>query len=211
LLDMMVAKKVGRIVFISSGGTVYGHPQYLPLDEAHPTNPEVSYGIVKLAIEKYLLLYERLHGIRVTILRVANPYGERQRTETAQGAVVAFLDRALRGLEVDIWGDGSVTRDYIYIGDVADAFARAVAYSGPERVFNIGSGTGTTLSDLLQHIERLLGRPVARRHLPGRSIDVPVNVLCNELARRELGWAPECSLDDGLQRTADWLRQRLPA
>jgi len=127
LLDAMVAQEVKRIVFISSGGTVYGEPRHLPIDEEHPTNPLVSYGITKLAIEKYLLLYQRMHGLKPTILRVANPYGERQRAETAQGAVGVFLNRALRGQMIDIWGDGSAIRDYIYIGDVADAFVRALS------------------------------------------------------------------------------------
>lgn len=209
LLDAMVARKVGRIVFISSGGTVYGSPKYLPVDEKHATDPEVSYGIVKLAIEKYLLMYQRLHGIKATILRVANPYGERQRIETAQGAVGVFLHRALSRQKIEIWGDGSVTRDYVYIGDVAEAFAKALTYSGPESVFNISSGQGTSLNQLIALIEALLGRGVDQAQLPGRAIDVPVNVLCNQLARRELGWIPQVSLAQGLQRAAAWMKHEL--
>ena len=163
ILNVMVRKKIRRIIFISSGGTVYGVPQYLPIDEKHPTDPQVSYGITKLAVEKYLLLFQRLYSIRATILRLANPYGERQRVETAQGAVAVFLHRALRGECVDIWGDGSVTRDYLYIGDVAEAFLCAVRYEGAESVFNIGSGHGTSLNDLLSMIERVLACPIARR------------------------------------------------
>ncbi|HYW85712.1 MAG TPA: NAD-dependent epimerase/dehydratase family protein, partial [Spirochaetia bacterium] len=148
LLNAMAAGKVGRIVFISSGGTVYGEPRYLPIDEKHPTNPLVSYGITKLAIEKYMLLYERMHGIRTTILRVANAYGERQRVETAQGAVSVFLHHALRRQVIEIWGDGSATRDFIYVGDIAEAFVRALSYDGDARVLNISSGTGVSLNDL---------------------------------------------------------------
>jgi UDP-glucose 4-epimerase len=209
LLEAMVARGVKRMVFISSGGTVYGTPRYVPVDEDHPTDPQVSYGIVKLAIEKYLLMYERLHGIKTTVLRVANPFGERQRVETAQGAVGVFLHKALRGEPVEIWGDGSVTRDYIYITDVAEAFAAALAYAGPESVFNVSSGQATSLNDLLAQIEQVLGRPVERRYLPGRAIDVPVNVLSNERARRELGWEPRTSMHDGLERTAAWMRREL--
>jgi len=138
LLNSMVVKGIKKIIFISSGGTVYGKPIYTPLDEEHPTNPTVSYGITKLAIEKYLLLFQGLHGIKATILRVANPYGERQRVETAQGAVGVFLSKALRQEPIEIWGDGGVIRDYVYVGDVADAFAKAVEYDGTESVFNIG-------------------------------------------------------------------------
>ena len=209
LLNLMVAKDVKKIVFISSGGTVYGNPCYLPIDEKHPTEPLVSYGITKLAIEKYLLMYQRMHGIKSVILRVSNPFGDRQRIETAQGAVAAFLSKALRGMPIEIWGDGSVQRDYLYIGDVADAFARAVAYDGPHSVFNISSGKGTSLNEVIRLIERVTGVSVERNYQPGRAFDVPVSVLDNALASRELGWSPQVSLEDGIMRTAAYMRQAL--
>lgn len=207
LLDAMRAQRTGRIVFISSGGTVYGAPKYLPVDERHPTEPEVSYGITKLAIEKYLLMYGRLFGIRPVILRVANPFGARQRVETAQGAVAVFLRRAMRGLPIDIWGDGSVTRDFIYISDVADAFAKALDYAGDQAVFNISSGVGTNLNELIALLEDVLGISVTRRYLNGRPFDVPVNVLANDLARRALGWEPRVAMREGLARTVAWMRE----
>lgn len=207
LLDAMRAQRTGRIVFISSGGTVYGAPSYLPVDERHPTEPEVSYGITKLAIEKYLLMYGRLFGIRPVILRVANPFGARQRVETAQGAVAVFLRRAMRGLPIDIWGDGSVTRDFIYISDVADAFTKALDYAGDQAVFNISSGVGTNLNELIALLEDVLGISVTRRYLNGRPFDVPVNVLANDLARRALGWEPRVAMREGLARTVAWMRE----
>lgn len=206
LLNAMVAKGVSKIVFISSGGTVYGDPVYLPIDEKHPTNPKVSYGISKLAIEKYLLLYQHQHGIKANILRVANPYGERQRVETAQGAIAVFLDRALRGDAIEIWGDGTVTRDYLYIADVAEAFARAVQYDGNESVFNISSGGGTSLNEIVGKMESILGHAIERVYRPGRPFDVPISVLDNALARKELGWKPEVTLDLGMRKTAAWLQ-----
>lgn len=209
LLNAMVAKKVRKIVFISSGGTVYGVPTYLPVNEKHPTEPQVSYGITKLAIEKYLLMYQRLHGIKANILRVANPFGERQRVETAQGAVGVFLSKALQNEPIEIWGDGSVARDYLYISDVAEAFARAVDYDGAKSVFNISSGVGTTLNEMIVMIERVLGREVVRHYLPGRPFDVPVNVLDNSLARQELGWAPQVTLEEGIVKTAEYMRKVL--
>lgn len=211
LLNAMVAKGVGKIVFISSGGTVYGDPIYLPIDEQHPTNPKVSYGISKLAIEKYLLLYQHQHGIKATILRVANPYGERQRVETAQGAVTVFLDRALKGEAIEIWGDGTVMRDYLYVGDVAEAFARAVEYDGKESVFNISSGHGTSLNQIVTMIEEIAGHPVERIYRPGRPFDVPVSVLDNSLARIHLAWAPDVPLAVGMKRTAAWLQAQIRA
>jgi UDP-glucose 4-epimerase len=209
ILNAMVTHCVPSIVFISSGGTVYGNPLYLPVDENHPTNPVVSYGITKLAIEKYLQVYERLHGIKAITLRVANPYGERQRLETAQGAVGVFLHHAIKGVPIEIWGDGSVTRDYIHVSDVAEAFSSALDYSGEQRLFNVSSGIGTSLNDLITEIEDVLGQSIERHYLPGRPFDVPANVLCNELARSELKWTPRVSMKKGINQTAEWMRREL--
>ena len=154
-------------------------------------------------------LYEHLHGIKVIILRVANPYGERQRIETAQGAVGVFLHRALTGDPIEIWGDGSVTRDYIHISDVAEAFLRAVEYSGSKSVFNISSGSGTSLNELIGMLEEALSKPNDRRYLPARPFDVPVNVLSNDLARAELHWTPSTSIREGIMRTAEWMKGEL--
>lgn len=211
ILNAMVAMKIRKIVFISSGGTVYGTPKYLPIDESHPCEPQVSYGITKLAIEKYLLLYERTHGIKTVILRVANPFGKRQRVETAQGAVAVFLHRAISGQPIEVWGDGSVTRDYIYIDDVADIFARAVNYNGSKSIFNVSQGVGTSLNELIALIEETLGYPIEKRYLPARNFDVPISVLSNNLARQELGWAPKVSLQKGIKITAEWMIKEVNA
>ena len=201
LLEEMKRRSTPRILFISSGGTVYGIPRYIPIDEQHPTDPLVPYGITKLAIEKYLILYQRLYGIRAIILRVANPYGPRQRIDKAQGAVAAFLYRFRQELPIEIWGDGSVERDYLYIDDVADAFYRATYYQGTYSIFNIGSGQGTCLNELLSTIEDLAGRKIDRRYLSGRAFDVAKSALDCQLAYRELGWQPQTSLRDGLRLT----------
>lgn len=209
ILKAMIDCKVRNIVFISSGGTVYGNPVYLPIDERHPTDPLVSYGISKLTIEKYLQMYERLFGIKAITLRVANPYGERQRIETAQGAVGVFLYRALKGLPIEIWGDGSITRDYIHVSDVAEAFVKALKYTGNARLFNVGSGVGTSLNSLIELLETVLGASIERRYLPGRPYDVPVSVLCNKLARNEFNWTPLVSITDGIARAAEWMRREI--
>lgn len=209
LLNTMVAQQVRKLLFISSGGTVYGNPTYLPIDERHPTEPRVSYGVTKLAIEKYLLLFQQHYGVNVNILRVANPYGERQRVTTAQGAVGVFLGKVLRKQPIEIWGDGNIVRDYIHVGDVADAFSRAVDYDGPQSVFNIGSGMGTSLNGLIDTIERVIGQAIERRYLPGRSIDVPVNILDSTLARLEFGWTPRIQLEEGIVKTVEWMRETL--
>jgi UDP-glucose 4-epimerase len=206
LLELCRAHRVRKVVFSSSGGTVYGVPASVPIAEAHPTEPLCSYGIQKLAIEKYLQLEHALHGLDYCILRPSNPYGERQRTDVAQGAIAVFLERALRGEPIEIWGDGSVVRDYVYVGDVAEAFVRAVSYEGAQRVFNVGSGAGTSLKELIEKIGVLLGRKLAVDYRPARRVDVPVNVLDASAAARHLGWRPRTPLAQGLQRTCDWMR-----
>lgn len=209
MLDVMVELGMKKIVFISSGGTVYGRPTSVPVPETHPTHPEVSYGISKLAIEKYLYLYSQLHGIEPVTLRAANPYGERQRIETAQGAIAAFVSRAVAGKPIEIWGDGSVTRDYIYIKDLTQAFSQALAYQGKEQVFNIGSGTGTSLNTLIDLVEQTLGKQVERIYKPGRPFDVPVNVLDCSLAATELDWSAKYSLAQGLSSVIPWYIEQI--
>jgi UDP-glucose 4-epimerase len=205
LLNHTHKAKIKKIIFLSSGGTVYGVPETIPIKENHPSNPICSYGITKLAIEKYFHLYHTLYGLDYCVLRLANPYGERQRVTGAQGAVAVFLDKALRGETIEIWGDGSVVRDYIYIADAVTAMLSALDYDGNERLFNVGSGKGQSLNEILDEIESLLGRPVERKHTPGRALDVPSNVLGIEQAESCLQWRPGSTFQQGLKRTLEWM------
>lgn len=206
LLESAVAAGTKRVVFASSGGTVYGIPREVPITEQHPTEPISSYGIAKLTIEKYLHLYRILHDLDYVVLRLANPYGERQRLHAQQGAVAVFLGRALRGEPITIWGDGQAVRDFVYVSDVTDALvAAAEPLKTEERVLNIGSGCGYSLNQILDAIEVVTGRPTDRSYTPGRVFDVPVNVLDIAAASRSLGWAPRVGLEDGLRRFATWI------
>ncbi|HXF65258.1 MAG TPA: NAD-dependent epimerase/dehydratase family protein [Burkholderiales bacterium] len=209
MLEAARAAGLARIVFVSSGGTVYGVPRAIPIPETHPTDPITAYGIGKLAIEKYLGLYGVLHGLDYRILRLANLFGERQRASATQGVVAAFLERALCGRPIEVWGDGSAVRDYLYAGDAAEALVRALEHAGPERVINVGSGTGRSVNEIIAAIERVLGRRLERRYLPPRAFDVPANVLDISLARSALGWAPRTSFEEALARAAAWLREAL--
>lgn len=193
--------QVKKIVFSSSGGTVYGIPQQTPITEEHPTNPISSYGIGKLAIEKYLHLFYTLHGIDYCILRLANPYGDRQRVAANQGAVAVFLNKALRGDTIEIWGNGSVTRDYIYIADVISAMLKAMQHQGEQRIFNVGAGVGISLNQLLESMENILGKPVKRVYLPSRNFDVPTNVLDIRRIRQALAWSPQTGFAGGIALT----------
>jgi UDP-glucose 4-epimerase len=206
VLEAARACDVQRLIFVSSGGTVYGTPRSTPINESHPTDPICSYGITKLAIEKYLHLYFALYGLDYLVLRIANPFGEGQRPDTAQGAVGVFLSRALKGETIDIWGDGGTVRDYLHVSDVTDCFLRAIDYHGGVRIMNVGSTKGYSLNEILVAMESVLGQPIKRRYMAGRPFDVPTNVLDSTRARELLGWTPRMSLRDGLLRTADWLR-----
>ena len=191
---------VKKIVFFSSGGTVYGINQAIPIGEDHATDPICSYGIGKLAIEKYLKLYQHLYGLDYTILRISNPYGDRQRATDRQGVVAAFVARALEKWPLEIWGDGSAIRDYIYVTDVAAAAVAVLKYTGKFRLFNIGSGNGLSLIDVARVIEEVLGRPLKLNFSPAGKLHVPANVLDITRVRRELGWAPMIGFRDGVRR-----------
>jgi len=206
LLELCREHGVRKLVFVSSGGTVYGVPRTTPIAEDHPTEPISSYGIHKLMVEKYLALAHRLHGLDYRIVRPANLYGPRQRLDIAQGAVAVFLDRALRDQPIRIWGDGSVVRDYVYVADAVDAMLKAASFEGAQRIFNVGSGKGASLNELVAEIEKLLGRRVKTEHGAPRALDVPVNVLDASLAERHLGWRANTPLAEGLRQTCEWLR-----
>lgn len=206
LLELAKQQSIKKIIFCSSGGTIYGVPEYTPIPESHPNDPLCAYGIGKLTIEKYLKLYSILYGLDYCILRVANPYGEGQSPLRRQGALAVFSYKALLNEPIEIWGDGSVVRDYLYVGDVANAFLKAMTHAGSQRVFNIGSGQGHSLDQLLAELEAHLGRPVERTYLAGRNFDTPVNVLDITRARVELGWIPTTTLDVGIARTCNWIK-----
>jgi len=120
-----------------------------------------------------------------------------------------FLDRVLRGQTIEIWGDGSVERDYIHVSDVAEAFARALSYEGAEQVFNVATGRGTSLNELLRIIESVTGRSAKAVYKPARPFDVPVSILDNHKAYQELGWTPLIGLNEGIGRTAQWMLGQL--
>lgn len=207
LLEQCVASQIRRVVFLSSGGTVYGIPAVIPTPESASTDPITAYGVAKLSVEKYLEIFRRRHGLDYRILRVANIYGPYQTADKGQGIVAAFLVRALKGIPLEIWGDGQVVRDYVFVADVAEAIWATMHHAGQHRVFNIGSGTGASVLQIAAAIETLAGHPLERRFHSARQVDVPISVLDHALATRELGWNPSISLDQGLALAMDWMRQ----
>jgi UDP-glucose 4-epimerase len=207
LLDICARHNIGKLVFLSSGGTVYGDIGDLDLvDETHAVRPMCSYGVSKLSIERYLDVYKHLRGLNYVALRLSNPYGERQSPLRALGALTVFLHRTLRHQNVEVWGDGSVTRDFIYVGDVANAVHLATV-NPVSGIFNVGTGTGLSLSDILTQIRRVVGIEPSVTWLASRSFDVPRIVLDATKLRKATNWNNVTSLDDGIAITAKWLQE----
>lgn len=204
LLEAMLGLGVRRIVFLSSGGTVYGIPQQVPTPESHAMRPISSYGIVKAAIEHYLEMYRRTRGISPVVVRAANPYGPRQSHTGVQGVVTTSLRRVLDSKPIEVWGDGTAVRDFVHVRDLADLCALA-AESEVEGTFNAGSGTGASVNEVVDLVRDVTGREVVVTHKPGRPIDVPRSVLDIGLARDAFGWSPQISLKDGMADTWRWM------
>ena len=209
LLETCVEAGVRKVVFSSSGGTVYGPPETVPITERHPTDPISSYGIVKLAIEKYLGLFYHLHGLDYAALRISNPYGPRQDPAGQQGAISVFLERIRTGRPITIWGDGGVVRDYLYVSDLTAALELASGTGTANKVFNVGYGSGASLNELIEFMSGVVGARPEVEYLPARSLDVPTSVLDVSRARTGLGWSPKVELEEGIARTWEWL-QTLP-
>ena len=209
LLDVCRAAKVRKLVFASSGGAVYGVAPIVPTPETAPAEPISAYGINRLAIENYLALYRRLHGLEYQVLRVGNAYGPGQSPFRRQGVVAATLYRALTGEPLEVWGPGATTRDFVHVDDVASAFAQAVHFSGDHRIMNVGSGEGRSLDALIADVKSVLNVPdVPVLRKPARPADVPVSILDTELIRRVTPWRPSVRWFEGLTETANWVRAR---
>ena len=198
-LRVLRAVKPIRLLFISSGGTVYGPNAHLPTREDSTCQPVSAYGIHKLMIEKFLFLENYLHDLDFVVARISNPYGGRQRSEALQGAPSVFLSKILKGEVIDLWGDGQIKRDFVHITDVTDALIRMLDYNGDFRVFNIASSQSFSMMYLIERIEILTGCSALINNLPPRPFDVPVNELDIELAKSELSWVPKRNLDEGLK------------
>ena len=207
LLEAARESRVRRVVFLSSGGTVYGPPTYIPIDENHPTHPSSPYGVVKLATEHLIRIWALQHGVEYRILRASNPYGPHQRPHGNQGVIGVWLNRAVEGLPLAIWGDGSVTRDYLFVQDVAAALVAACVDGNiPSGTYNVGSGTGLTLLDIAAEIGRAIGTPPRIEFKPARPYDVPVNILNHHRFSQACGWAPVVPLREGIRLTLDWIQ-----
>lgn len=206
LFEACAACGVKKVIFFSSGGTVYGKAAACPLREDTPTDPITSYGIQKLTIEKLLFLYHHMYGFDYRIIRLANPYGPYQRPNGVLGAVTTFTYRALTHEPITVYGDGSVVRDFIYIDDAVRGILAIANGDSSDRVFNLGSGHGTSIREVLDSIRAVLQLEPEIIWKEARTVDVPVNYL--DISRYEAAFGPlhPIPLDRGIRKTADFLK-----
>lgn len=196
--------RLRRIVLISSGGTVYGVAKTLPITEEHPTNPISPYGITKLTIEKYGLMFHRLAELPVIIVRPGNAYGSGQISETGQGFVATSIARVRDRREVTIYGQEGTIRDYVHVTDIARGIVSALEHGQPGCCYNIGTGVGKSNLDVLRTIEPLAStyrRRIELRIEERRGFDVPVNILDSARLREISGWTPQVPFEAGIGET----------
>jgi UDP-glucose 4-epimerase len=204
------ARAVGaRVLFSSTGGALYGKNAPVPSPESVPPEPQSPYGISKYCAEQYIGLYNRLYGTAHAILRFANVYGPRQSSSGEAGVVTIFCERALKCEPLIIYGDGRQTRDYVYVDDCVAAL-QAAAGHGRAGVWNIGTGTETTVLELAALVARLTGSDSQPALAPARTGELSRSCLAWERAAQELGWRPATSLADGVQAVVSWFAAGAP-
>lgn len=206
LLQLMNQQGVKRIIFLSSGGTAYGIPTTPEVSEQHLLHPICSYGVVKVAIENYLHMFHHLYGLEYLCFRVSNPYGPRQGHLGVQGVIGTFLNNLKEGSEIQIWGDGAIIRDYLYVTNLADLLVKGADFTR-SGTYNAGSGVGNSLLDIVDVLSRFSPTPIEVKHLPQRSYDVPKIVLNIDRAKKDFSWTPTVELAEGIALTWDWLGQ----
>lgn len=206
LLEICLKKGVKKIIYASSGGTIYGEPQYNPIDEDHPLMPSSAYGQSKLTIENFLKFYARTTELDIDILRVSNPYGPGQNPFGIQGIIAVAMGCLMVKRPLSIFGQGNAVRDYIFIDDVV----RALILSAEKRgsfTTNISSGVGKSTLEIVDAVEKVTGQMIDKIFIPPREGDVLINVLANNLAREVYDWNPEIEILDGLSVTWDWMNK----
>lgn len=208
ILDSCVHVGVKKVVFISSGGTVYGKAANCPLNENTPTNPISSYGIQKVTIEKLLYLYQYMYGLDYRVIRLSNPYGPYQRPDGILGAVTTFTYKALKGEKIIVFGDGSVIRDFIYVDDAVDGILNIANGKSEHKIFNLGCGYGTSINKVLDTVEKVLGCKLNISYTEGRKVDVPVNFLDIERYEKTYGKFEPINLNQGVLKTAEFMKMK---
>ena len=202
-----LAAGVRKVVFAGSGGTLYGEPEDLPVREGHSQHPLSPYGVSKKAVGDYLHYYREIHGLDSTVLALANVYGPRQDPHGEAGVVAIFAGKLLAKERATVFGDGSQTRDFVFVDDVVDAFVKA-ADAGGGLICNIGTGVETSVQGLYDAMARLAGFPEPPKYAPARAGELARSALDPGRAATHLGWTPQVDMDTGLAKTLAWFRDR---
>lgn len=205
LLEACARHHVEKVVFISSGGTVYGITDGIKISENMPTNPITSYGLQKLSIEKLLFLYSQMREQDYRIIRLANPYGPYQKVNGIQGVISTFIYNILHQKELVVYGDGNIIRDYLYIDDAIQAIIRIFSDTAKEKLYNVGSGIGLSINEIITSIEKCLNLNAKVKYVEGRKVDVPSNVLDVRKYEQEFGKICFTSFQEGIKKTADFI------
>ena len=207
LLEQSRKYAVAKFIYISTGGAVYGEPEYLPADESHPIQPLDPYGVSKASFEHYLPLYRANYGMSFTVLRYANVYGPRQDPLGEAGVVAIFTGKMLLGERAVVNGSGEQERDFVYVGDAAQANLLALD-QGDGRIYNIGTGVGTSINEIFSRLRAATGYEMHEVHGPPKAGEVFKIYLNVDKAARELGWQPAVGLDEGLRATVEYFRDQ---
>lgn len=197
---------VKKVIYPASAA-IFGNPEYLPIDEKHPLNMISGYGISKHTVEHYLKVYETLHGIKFTVLRYANVYGPRQDSTGEGGVVAIFSEKFSRGEDVEIYGDGEQTRDFVYVADVANANVLALSFLD-NGIYNVSTNTKISVNELFNLFSDLTGKSVQAKYMPSREGDILHSYMSYRKINRESGWAPEVDMTEGLRRTLEFYKQQ---
>ena len=196
-----------EVLFFSSGGTFYGNPGSTPVSEQQVFSPQSYYGAGKVAIEAFLHAYQGQGGGAVTILRPSNVYGAGQAFRPGFGIIRTMLEHAIHGTTLDIWGDGEVVRDFIYVDDLVSACALLLQDGLPAGSFNLGYGQGYSINQVLYAIETTCDCTIKINYLPARQVDVKAIVLNTQRLQTKLSWSPSISLEQGVKMTWDSLQK----
>ncbi len=210
LLKECVNNILKKVIFLSSGGTVYGVPEKIPISENDATNPICSYGIIKRTIEQYLFMFEKIYGLDYFVFRLSNPYGERQNPLAAQGVIPVFINKIINNETLEIWGDGVVVRDYIYVGDAVNVLSDSLGITSNQKILNLSSGCGYSINEIIEIIKTISKKKVHVQYLKGRNVDVPVNILDNNLVKKIFEWMPETKIEDGIKLVYNHLSESSP-
>ena len=205
LFQNAVMNNVKKIIFSSSGGTIYGDTTGVPMKETDPLNPINPYAISKLTIEKYLHYFNQTYGMDYTILRYSNPYGERQNPLGKQGVIPIFLNKIKHGEQPVIYGDGSMVRDYIYVKDAIDATLAILEKKTNEKVFNVGSGKGTSLNELINIMSGVTGHKITPDYIENCAAYISKIELDISRIQKETGWRQTTDLQEGIRKTWQWI------